>query len=310
MVLFFTNPDTELGALSAGLRPEDAAQVRYLMVLSQLVKVSPDALINQVAGPLQSLFPQAAIGAGTDAFFTELNRERIRNPAPHYLGYSLNPQIHAYDNDTLTENLAAQADTVTTARSFAQGKAIHISPVSLKMRWNPAATGPTVLPPPGELPPDVCPRQMSLYGAIWTLGSIKYLAEAGADAITYYETVGKKGLMQSEQPTLTDQFVANPGELYPVYHLLKALLRYKSFKIRPLQSSHPLVFDGLALDWEGNRVLFIANFTENPVEVALPLALASYRLIFKMDEAGVSHSDELAAGPVVVEGFGVVGMMG
>ena len=34
---------------------------------------------------------------------------------------------------------------------------------------------------------------MSLFGAGWTAGSLKYLAEGGAHSLTYYETTGPDG---------------------------------------------------------------------------------------------------------------------
>ena len=55
---------------------------------------------------------------------------------------------------------------------------IHVSTISFKRRSNPDATC-VIEPHPDSLPPDVDPRQMSLLGAGWTLGSIKYLAENG-----------------------------------------------------------------------------------------------------------------------------------
>ena len=80
--------------------------------------------------------------------------------------------------------------TVETARTFSDGKPIIVSPVTLKMRANPNATGATPETPPGELPPEVDVRQMSLYGAGWTLSSIKYLSESQVESITYHETTG------------------------------------------------------------------------------------------------------------------------
>ena len=36
---------------------------------------------------------------------------------------------------------------------------------------------------------------MSLFAAAWTVGSLAGLAEAGVASITYYETVGWRGIM-------------------------------------------------------------------------------------------------------------------
>ena len=73
-----------------------------------------------------------------------------------------------------------------------------VSPVTLKPRFNANATEPEAVNTPRELPVSVDPRQMSLFAAAWTLGSIKYLAESGASSVTYYETTGWRGVMETE----------------------------------------------------------------------------------------------------------------
>ena len=122
---------------------------------------------------------------GTNNYFTELNRQRPPKNAGDGTCYSINPQVHAFDNDTLVENLEAQASTVRTARSFAGDRWIAVTPVTLRPRFIPANGAPV----------DPDPRQSSPFNAAWTLGSIKYLAEAGANSITYYEVTGKGGIL-------------------------------------------------------------------------------------------------------------------
>ena len=39
---------------------------------------------------------------------------------------------------------------------------------------------------------------MSLFGAAWTLGSLKYLCESETHSLTYYETTGWRGVMEIE----------------------------------------------------------------------------------------------------------------
>ena len=52
------------------------------------------------------------------------------------------------------------------------------------MRHTPYASAAPPPVPAGELPPQVDVRQMSLFGAGWTLGSLKYLAESGVSSAT------------------------------------------------------------------------------------------------------------------------------
>jgi hypothetical protein len=110
--------------------------------------------------------PNALFGGGTDANFTELNRARPPISALDLLCYSINPQVHAFDNGSLAETLAAQAVTVASARQFAGELPLAITPITLLPRFNPNATAPESAPAPGELPPQVDVRQMSLFGAV------------------------------------------------------------------------------------------------------------------------------------------------
>ena len=55
---------------------------------------------------LASYNPKAKIGAGSNAYFTELNRGRPPISAVDFISYSINPQVHAFDNASLVETLA------------------------------------------------------------------------------------------------------------------------------------------------------------------------------------------------------------
>ncbi len=152
-------------------------------VLSAALKGVARYLIFDVISPPPKLNGQVLVG--TNNYFTELNRQRPPKNAGDGTCYSINPQVHAFDNATLVENLEAQASTVRTARSFAGDRWIAVTPVTLRPRFIPANGAPV----------DPDPRQSSPFNAAWTLGSIKYLAEAGANSITYYELTGKGGVL-------------------------------------------------------------------------------------------------------------------
>ena len=59
------------------------------------------------------------------------------------------------------------------ARTFRQGIAVCVSPVTIATRFGPYPAGPAA---PGGLPAAVDVRQASLLGAAWTVGSIAALA--------------------------------------------------------------------------------------------------------------------------------------
>jgi len=269
-VLFFgPDPAAEADAFARACR-QRAIPLHALIVLHRDHKVTPPGLPATVVPRLRSaLAPGVRIGGGTDAFFAELNRGRPPAPALDFLSFSLNPQVHATDALSLVENLEAQAFAVETARTFAGGKPVVVTPVTLKRRYNPDATGELADTPLGQLPWNVDARQPSLFAAAWTLGSLAYLAGSGAARLTYYETTGMRGVLAGgSSPTLPAGFRAMPGTVYPVYLVLREVLGFSPVGILPAASSQPLSCAGLVLqNGRGERKLLLANFTDDVLRI-------------------------------------------
>ena len=210
----------------------------------------------------------AKIGAGTNAYFTDLNRGRPPVDALDLICYSINPQVHAFDNSSLKETLEAQAVTVESTRQFTDGLPIVVTPVTLLARFNPNATGPEPEPAPGELPAQVDIRQMSLFGAGWTLGSIKYLSESGVSSVTYYETSGWRGVMETAPGSpLPEKFRSLPGAVFPLYYVLADVGEFAGGEILISKSSDPLKVEGIALRKNGKTRTLLANLTPNSQQV-------------------------------------------
>ena len=208
------------------------------------------------------------IGAGSNAYFTDLNRGRPPVDALDLVCYSINPQVHAFDNSSLIETLAAQAVTVESARQFVGGLPIAVTPVTLLARFNPNATGPEPEPAPGELPAQVDIRQMSLFGAGWTLGSIKYLSESGVSSVTYYETSGWRGVMETANGSaLPEKFRSLPGGVFPLYHILADVGEFAGGEVLDSKSSDPLKVEGIALRKNGETRTMLANLTPDSQRV-------------------------------------------
>ncbi len=258
---FSPSHDAELASLGEALR-ELATPLARVIVLHREHKTTPDDLAR-AAGEV--LGERANCFVGTDAFFTELNREPPNVRAATGLAgvaFSTNPQVHAFDDASLIETLEAQTDVVRTARSLAAGGQVAVSPVTLKMRWNPNATAPPAPTPPGELPADVDGRQREPITAVWTLGSVKYLAEAGADSVTYYRTVGLRGVMEREAGSeVPAKWPSQPLERYPVYDALALLAGAGDAQVVRCTSDAPLRAIGLALRQGATRRLLLMNLT-------------------------------------------------
>ncbi len=254
--------EAELAALVMLLNEIRPPVARWL-IFRQGEKTTTAPWIALARTQLASYDPTVPMGAGTNVYFTELNSRRPPIDVLDLVAYSINPQVHAFDNASLVETLAAQATTATSARQFCGKLGLVISPITLQPRFNPNATGPEAQPAPGALPPQVDPRQLSLFGAGWTLGSIKQLAETGeVESITYYETTGWRGVMESAQGSpLPAQFPSLPGSVFPLYHLLADVGEFAGGEVVQSKSSEPLKVEGLVLQKAGHRRVLLANFT-------------------------------------------------
>jgi hypothetical protein len=210
---------------------------------------------------------------GTDGDFFLLNRYPVPPELVDGLAFAINPQVHAFDDESLVETLEAQRFVAEQAHRLSAGKPTVVSPVTLKPRWNPYATA--ITPPlPGDLPGPVDPRQRTPFAAAWTLGCIRALSAAGVlTALTLYETTGWRGLMESAAGSpLPDRFPSTPGELFPLYHVLADIGAFRGQVAHALLPSRPGLVEALWLQTRaGDRTrLLLANVTADPIDVTLP----------------------------------------
>lgn len=287
-VQFSEEFQVEIELLSVCLSSKNAA-VNSILILHNEEMVTSEAFLAQVIKELKMAFPSANIGAGTSGFFAELNRQRIENPALDFLSYSITPQVHAFDNLTLVENLMGQSATVKTAKAFAKGKKIHIRPITLKIHPNPSDTS-KVGKIDEEFSTHIDVRQMSLFGAGWILGSIKQMAQAGADSITYFETTGEKGIILGDKPTERPEvFQVEPGAVFPFFYVLREVLNSKTANVISSESSHPTEFEGVVLEEQGKKIYILANFTDKQIEVRVD-GIALNSKVKKLDEKSVMQA--------------------
>jgi D-apionolactonase len=258
--LFVTEQvDVQLSQLAAAIEGHDVVIARWIMLHSS-GRAADASLIKSARTHLDRF--GAAIGSGSDAYFAELHRNRPNARDLDFVSYSINPQVHAFDDRSLMETLAVQQTTVESARQFFDDKPIVISPVTLRPRFNPNATGPEPEPAAGELPSQVDPRQKALFGAAWTLGSIVSLSRGHAASVTCYETVGWRGVLAKDA-----------AEVFPLYHIIRdiAEMRREGGPCVPIRSSHPTRVAGIANSRGGRKRILLANLTSEPVDVRLAI---------------------------------------
>jgi D-apionolactonase len=226
------------------------------------VAVIPDLVSDEIALRMKKAIPDIKVCCGTNANFAQINRNRPLSLHADFICYSIHPQEHASDNLSLVENLQAQGYTVESAKLFSTGKGIWISPVNIQRRFNANKENYEQTLNYSCFPAQADSRLMSLFGASWTAVSIKYLSESGAEGITYFETIGERGIYHGDFPSRwPNDFISVKGMIFPVYHLFKFISDNKAFEVISSQSSDPLTIDVLALLHGINLKIILVNFT-------------------------------------------------
>ena len=260
--------DAQLADLAARLG--DQVRIDRVLVFHQSEPATNPRWLDLARRRLREVAPDVLIAGGTNANFCELNRFRPDGTRDDGIVYSVNPQIHAFDELSLAENIAGQAETVKTALSYGGGRPVVVSPVTLKQRFNSVATTDEPESGPDQIPPQVDPRQMSLFAAAWTIGSLNRLIESDVAALTYYETTGWRGVMQGdEEPPTTERFPARAGMVFPVYHVFADLGEWKDGRVASSRSSNPLAIETLAVTSNGELHVLVANLTSHPQTVTI-----------------------------------------
>ena len=130
--------------------------------------------------------------------------------------------------------------------------AVHISPLTLRKRFNPYASNPADLHIAESLKAD--PRQKETFAAGWTFGSLRNLSKGGAQAVTLFQTIGNQGILSAQEAP------------YPVYDTLKGLAPYQGKSVKILESSDPHAVQAMMLE---NKILVMVNYTSTPQTVKL-----------------------------------------
>ncbi len=241
-------------------------------------RVTTDPLLIEKA---KSIFEGSGIrielAAGTDAYFAELNRNRESPGSEAFPCYSVNPQVHAFDDASLMETLEAQESTVKSAWEYF-GRPVVISPITLRPRFNPNATGDAHESKAGDFPVQADPRQSSLFAAVWTLGSLaRLLPQKHVHCLTYYETIGCQGVMELASGTPYPQhFHSVPGGVFPLYHPLRDIAGFSHVATIPSNAGTEVAC--IKLFNAGHERLLIGNLRHEEKEVTVQINARTARL--------------------------------
>jgi len=237
--------DEELEAFTQ-LSLQNRVRIKNISLFSIGKPVTDQRVINEIA-PLKKELTQVAFGAGTDFNFTELNKNRFDASALDFVTYAIHPQEHAFDDLSLVENLEGQSETAKTARHI-YSKPVHVSPVTLRKRFNPYTANEADRVKTNEEKSD--PRQVTEFGLAWTFGSIQALSEGGVESATYYQTVGRQGIM------------SETGDPFPAYGTFEKLLANRDATVALLDISQPLKIGAMLFEQSGAAALYLVNYTQ------------------------------------------------
>lgn len=239
-------------------------QVRFFYIFSASDKTTPLGFI-QAAEEL--LGDKLKIIGGTDLYFTELNRNQSAVDFVDQISFSMNPQVHSFDDRTLIQNTATQKTIAKNAHQIAKGKKLSIGPITLRPRYNPNATQPDKDVSNTPLPSSVDARQRTWFAEGWTAMSIRSLtASESISAVTYFETLGWRGIRELSSGSKDSlNFASKAGEEFPVWRLFKHLKGFTH--ARPTSSNLPELVDCLILT-SGQKVkVILVNFSTIEQEV-------------------------------------------
>lgn len=250
-----------------------------------------------------------AIGVGTDSDLYQLHLQPPP-PAGDFLCWSMNPQVHASDDLSIAETPEGAAHQLATLRHEYPDLPLVVSPITLKPRFNPVATILNDDAHIGEAPPQVDVRQMSLFAATWTLAMLKALAEGGAESVTFFETTGWRGVMESAAGSpMPESFPSTPGCVFPLYHVLADVGEFPRGYAIPTVTDNRLDAESLLLQQGIQRRLILVNPSRETRRVLLPDFIRAGR-IRVLDEStvwtGMNRPEEFRSARSAFEGHELV----
>ncbi|MBZ0302103.1 MAG: hypothetical protein K8J31_20300 [Anaerolineae bacterium] len=284
VVILSDEAEAELRALRQIVETQ-RPPVRWWLILDASGVTTSPHLMSLARQYLSDYDSTAQFGGGTSGSFTDLNHDRPEVRSFDYVAFSANPQVHASDNLSLAETCPSATWLVESARQFVGHTPLAVSPITLKPRPQPPAIVPESV---HHIPSHVDPRQMSLLGAGWTLGSLKYFAEAGQiESLTYFETTGWLGVMAAEVGArLPEPFGALPEDVFPIYLFLALVGEMADGDVIPSRSGDPLRVETLALRKGNLTRILLANLSHESQSVTVDYPTGQIR-VRSLDETNV-----------------------
>jgi hypothetical protein len=241
----------------------ESLKVLRLAVFDAEQHIWLEQISKQLVNAMQSRGLSITQLAGARSHFTELNRNVTKVPETCAgLTFSITPLFHALNTEQLVESIAMQRLVTQQAVGMAEGKEVHVGPVTLRPRFNNVATKAPEIPAVQDLSLGYGaqwfgsddPRQQSPELAAWTIASAAAIGVAGVKSITFFEERGPRGIQSAE------------GDAYPVSAAVKALAQLVGGKLLTGQSPDGLLWAIGASADSGVKIL-AANLKDQPAEI-------------------------------------------
>lgn len=223
---FSENMSDELDSLIAQLKVSPA-KIKSILILDARTRHSSSKYLQGAYEKIKTAFPEILIGFGTDRYFADLNRNRPEPNTPFdFLSFTISPQVHAFDNRTILENIEGLPDIMRSIKIFSQGKPIWISPLGLR---------------PGISVNSIDTRANTWFAATWLMFCLQNLGEA--ECIDLFDLSAQASLDENT-PT-------------PIVELLSIIGKFKPVTIIRRTKANTVLNDGLMLENANAEKLFI-----------------------------------------------------
>ena len=260
-------------AAAAGFKPDAVVLTPrpHLMSLYPGFRRPPMPSFEELAAASRAAFPGATIGGGMHSFFTELNRSRPPTGLFDYVTHATCDIVHAADDRSVMETLAALPYIIRTTRSFMGDTPYRVGPSKIGMRRNPYGEDVTANPDGHRLTlAKIDPRQRGLFAAAWAVGYVAEMARGAVEVVSLCEPVGELGLLYRKgahaQPWFDD---AEDAVVYPIFHAVRGLARAGGKPLLPATSSRDGAVACLAFRRDDGTALWLANLTDGDQDVEI-----------------------------------------
>lgn len=265
------------------------ASVRRLSVFSPPTHTTDGGAVSRARDAARQAGLAVAVGGGSRANFTELNRGDFDVDLWDFVTYGINPQVHHSESAYLLRTTLAVPDTARQAAALARGRPLVVGPLTLRPRFNAYTGGADCLPDPSRVGPDCDARQSTQLAGTYIVAALTGLVEA--TDVTVCRTVGPRGI------------VDHNGVLWPAARAFAALGDLQGAPVLRSSSSHPLIRTVAVQHADHVRLLAVNISVERLCSLtAEGIAVSSAHLLFGDDRLDPAELVLPPASAVVLTG--------